>query len=171
MTGEPYSPPPFQGPRGRGFGRALAAILFLCIVAGGVIASVAFVVHSFHSAAGGPRRTVEFVVRQGESVSAIADDLQKQGLVSSSLLFQLYYRNKWWVGLGTGGFTCPEHDHEHGHHRRRPAGAAAGSADASGRERGAVQVAGFQIHFLPGKRAEEIAQLLQDNGVVSPRTS
>jgi UPF0755 protein len=34
-------------------------------------------------------------------------------------------------------------------------------------QRGKTLVAGFQIHFLPGKRAEEIAQLLQQNGVVS----
>jgi UPF0755 protein len=102
-------------------------------------------------------------------VSAIADDLQKQGLVSSSLLFQLYYR------INGGSDSVQAGSHALNTTMSMDTIAAALQEPPPvvptppAVKRGAVQVAGFQIHFLPGKRAEEIAQLLQDNGVVSAK--
>ncbi len=78
--------------RGGGRGGALIALLILAVLATVVLGGLGYAVHQFHSSAGGPRKSVTFVVAPGESVSTISDALQKDGMVSSSLMFRLYYQ-------------------------------------------------------------------------------
>lgn len=167
MSPEGFAPPPIAPPGRQGHGGALIALLVLCLIAGAGIAGVSYALHQFHSAVGGPKRTVEFTVRPGEGVSTIADSLQKQGLVSSALLFQLYYR----INGGS------EHIHA-GKHRlnstmsidtivsqlQQPTYQPPSQPTVVAR--GAVKN-GFPITLLPGKRMEEIGQLLQKYGIVS----
>ncbi|MDB5056596.1 MAG: aminodeoxychorismate lyase [Chloroflexi bacterium] len=90
-------PSGLQSPQGRsrGHGGALVGLILLAVIAAGAIGAVAYALHQFHSSTGGPKKTVAFVVRQGEGVNDIANDLQKEGLLSgglNSMLFRLYYQ-------------------------------------------------------------------------------
>lgn len=76
----------------RGRAGALVGLLVVAILAVLVLGGIGYAVKQIHSSVGGPRRTVQFAVRQGESVSDVANELQKDGLVSSSWLFGIYYR-------------------------------------------------------------------------------
>ncbi|MDB5057716.1 MAG: hypothetical protein JWO59_1188 [Chloroflexi bacterium] len=96
---------PIQSAPSSGHGGALIGLLLLVLIAGGAIGGVAYVLHKFHSSVGGPRKTVHFVVQKGEGVSAIANQLEKDGLVSNSTLFQLYYR----FNGGSGGIQAGPH--------------------------------------------------------------
>lgn len=167
VPGSPYdstpAPPP---PPHRSHAGALIALLILCVVAGAVIAAVGYTLHSFHSAAGGPRKTVRFVVRPGETVSQIADDLQRRGLVSSSMLFQFYYR----INGGAEDIHAGEHTLNTGMSMETVAAALQAQPVVAPTPitvaHGGTVTAGFPVHFLPGKRAEEIGMLLQKLGVV-----
>jgi UPF0755 protein len=159
---------PTPAPPRRGHGGALAALLVLCVIAGAVIAAVGYGLHSIHSAAGGPRKAVQFVVRPGESVGQIADDLQNHGLVSSGLIFQWYVR----INGGAQNFRAGAHQlnttmsmDDVASTLQQPPLVATPTAPTV--THNGITTAGFPIHFLPGKRAEEIGALLQKNGVVS----
>ena len=177
MQTGPYSPDDalqyasaIAAPPRRGHGGALVALLFLCVVAAVGIGAIAYAMHSFHSAAGGPKRTVRFVVQPGESVGRLADALQSDGLVSSSMLFQLYYR----INGGSENIHAGVHmldttmsmDTIATDLQQQPPAPAPTPLTV---RQGATLAAGFPVHFLPGKRAEEIGQLLQNLGVVSEK--
>lgn len=164
--GPDYAPAPL--PPHRGHGGALVVLLVLCLVAAVVIGAVGYGLHSLHSAAGGPKRTVRFVVQPGETVGQVADDLQRQGLVSSSLIFEWYFR----INGGAENIRAGTHtlnttmsmDAVASALQQQPAVATPTPLTVT---HNGVTTAGFSIHFLPGKRAEEIGQLLQKNGVVT----
>jgi UPF0755 protein len=126
-----------------------------------VIAGFGYLFSQFHNAVGGPKRTVRFVVKPGESVDAIAGDLARQGLVSNSLIFQLYFR------LNGGADQVQAGPHTL---------STTMSMDQIAKQLQILPPAppppvdSFQCcTFLPGKRAEEIAQLLQKYGVTSAK--
>ncbi len=87
-------PAAFHTRQGRtgGRGGTLFGLLIVVVVAVVVLGGIGYVVKQIHSSVGGPRKQVSFLVTQGEGVSAIANDLQSDGLVSSSWLFGIYYR-------------------------------------------------------------------------------
>lgn len=160
---QPYSPQaPWTGPvpvQKGGHGGALAFLLVICVLAAVAIAGIGYVFSQFHSAVGGPKRTVRFVISQGEGLSAIASDLARQGLVSNSLIFQLYFR----VNGGGGQVQAGPH-----------LLSTTMSMDQIAQQLQVLPPAvrppapSFQCcTFLPGKRAEEIAHLLEKYGVMS----
>jgi UPF0755 protein len=134
------------------------ALLLLGFIAAAVLAGVAYVSNQFHSAVGGPARHVTFVVAPGESITGIADDLAHQGLVSSSVLFQLYYR----INGGAELIQAGPH-----------ALSTTMSIDQIALTLQSPPLPPQKVivypccTFAPGKRAEEIAELLQKNGIMS----
>lgn len=145
-------------PGARGHGGAMVALLLILVIAIGVIGAGGYVLHQFHSSVGGPRRTVRFVVRPGESVSSIANELGNKGLVSSGFLFQLYYR------INGGSESI-----EAGLHILNTGMSMQDIADALQKPPPAPPVVDHSqdYNILPGHRAEEIAQDLAAGGAVS----
>ena len=167
-----FAPPGYLPPQPRRQGGTLLSLLMLALFAAAIVGGVAYIFHQFHSSVGGPKRTVLLTVRNGEGVGAIANDLQAKGLVSSSFLFQTYYR----INGGS--------DHIHaGIHRLdttmsmdalatqlqqpvaqpTPAPAVVRTAGTSG-ARGIANA--FPVTFLCCKRAEELGALLEKTGIV-----
>jgi UPF0755 protein len=154
----PGNLPSRQGRQG-GHGGTLLGLLLLVVVAVGVLGGIGYAVKQIHSSVGGPRKQVNFVVRQGEGISNVSNELQSDGLVSSSWLFGIYYR---YFG-GSGNLIAGTH----------PLNSDMSMDDIakilqSLPPRVAVVVPlQNQYNFLPGKRAEEIATLLEQNHVAS----
>jgi UPF0755 protein len=149
---------PVQASPSGGHGGALIGLLILLIIAGGAIGGVAYVLSKFHSSAGGPKRTVHFMVARGESVSEIANQLEKDGLVSNSTIFQLYYR----FNGGSDNIQAGKHTLD-----------TTMSMDtiASQLEKPVAVVVvdstANQYNILGGKRAEEIATILDKYHIAS----
>jgi UPF0755 protein len=102
---------------------------------------------------------VRFVVSPGETVNSIASALGSDGLVSNGFLFQLYYR------LNGGASSIQE-----GPHLLNTDMSMQQIADAlqqSPLRTVAVVDTSEDYNFLPGHRAEELAQALAKGGVVS----
>ncbi len=143
----------------RGHGGALVALLLILLVAGGVLGGIGYVFSQFHSAVGGPHREVRFVVSPGETVNSIASALGSDGLVSNGFLFQLYYR------LNGGASSIQE-----GPHLLNTDMSMQQIADALQQpplRTVAVVDTSEDYNFLPGHRAEELAQALAKGGAVS----
>jgi UPF0755 protein len=157
---DPYAPLNGSAQARSGHRGALVFLLIVCVLAAAAIGGIGYVFNQFHSAVGGPKRAVRFVVKPGESVGTIASDLERQGLVSNSLVFQLYFR------LNGGAGQVQEGPHIL---------TTAMSMDQIAQQLQILPPAPppantFQCcTFLPGKRAEEIAQLLQKYGVTSAK--
>ncbi|MGH2347348.1 MAG: endolytic transglycosylase MltG [Chloroflexota bacterium] len=149
-----YSPP--RG--GRGHGGAMFSLLIILIIALGVISGGGYVLHQFHSSVGGPRRAVRFVVSPGATVSSIANQLARQGLVSNSFLFELYYR----VNGGSGSIKA-------GPHKLNTDMSMQDVAVALQQMPPAPPVVDHSqdYNILSGHRAEEIGQALAKVGAVS----
>ncbi|MGH2390084.1 MAG: endolytic transglycosylase MltG [Chloroflexota bacterium] len=149
-----YSPP--RG--GRGHGGAMFSLLLILIIALGVISGGGYVLHQFHSSVGGPRRAVRFVVSPGATVSSIANQLARQGLVSNSFLFELYYR----VNGGSGSIKA-------GPHKLNTDMSMQDVAVALQQMPPAPPVVDHSqdYNILSGHRAEEIGQALAKGGAVS----
>ncbi len=154
QTGYPGNWPvanPVQPSPSGGHGGALIGLLVLLLIAGGAIGGVAYVLNKFHSSVGGPKKTVHFVVARGEGVGDIANQLEKDGLVSNSTIFQLYYR----FNGGSGNIQAGTHTLNSDM-----------SMDTIARalQKPVVVVVhdttANQYNILGGKRAEEIAAIL-----------
>ena len=81
--------PPYVAPRYQTkiWGRVIfAALILVLVVVGGGGGGVYW---SLHHAQGSSSLPVTVSVRQGETVSALADSLQRQGIINSGLLFRL----------------------------------------------------------------------------------
>jgi UPF0755 protein len=129
---------------------ALIGLLVLVVLAVVVLGGIGYAVKQIHSSVGGPRKNVNFRIKQGESVSDVANALQDDGLVSSSGLFGIYYRF-----FGRSGNLI--------------AGTHALSSDmsmdtiAKALQQMPIRVVvppKMQFNILAGKRAEEIATIL-----------
>ncbi len=136
----------------------MLVLLVLVIIAAAVLGGVGYISNRFHTAVGGPIRTVRFVVAPGEDVTGIADDLAHQGLVSSSVLFEIYYRINGGAELiqaGPHALTTSMSIDQIAHTLQMPP----------------LPPPKVTVYpcctFAPGKRAEEIAALLQENGIMS----
>jgi UPF0755 protein len=145
--------------RAGGRGGAFAGLLALAVLAAAILAGVGYVVQQIHSSPGGPHKTVAFVVVPGEGVSAIGDALQKDGLVSSSFIFRMYYQ---FLG-GSGSIQAGSHILNNGMSMDQIAKAIQSPS---------VVVATpvplqNQYNILPGKRAEEIAAILDKYHIAS----
>jgi UPF0755 protein len=133
-------------------------LLLLGCIAAAVLAGVGYVTDRFHSAVGGPARRVTFVVAPGEGITGIADGLAQQGLVSSSVLFQLYYRingDAELIQAGPHALSTSMSIEQIAQTLQMP-------------PLPPPKVIVYPCcTFAPGKRAEEIAALLQENGIMS----
>ena len=137
----------------------LIGLLILVGVALAAIGGVAYALKQFHSSSGGPYRTVTFVVAPDEGVSTIADQLQKDNLVNSSLFFRLYYQ-----------FNGSPSLIQAGPHRLNTNMSMDDLAKAI--QSAPIKVAppppsANQYNILPGKRAEEIAAILEKYHIAS----
>ncbi len=133
-------------------------MLVILVFALGLIAGGGYVLHQFHSSAGGPRRNVRFVVPAGATVGTVADSLAKQGLVSSGFLFELYYR----INGGSGSIKAGPHQLNTDMSMQDVANALQQMPPAP------PPVNHNQdYNILAGHRAEEIAQALAKGGAVS----
>jgi UPF0755 protein len=141
-------------------GCALVGLLVVAVVAAVAIGAMAYFVNQIHSSAGGPRRTVAFVVSRGEGMSAIADQLQRDGLVSSSLVFRLYYQ----FGGGSGTVLAGTHVLRTDESMDSIMKALQSLPTAVAIRPAPVQ---NQYNILPGKRAEEIATILNKYHIAS----
>src|SRR5579875_551170 len=96
-----------SGPRRRNVGQTLLSLLvFIVIVAIGVYAASQYVVHGCRPAAAAQNRTVIVHVKNGESTSQIADDLQNKGLIWKASVFH------WYLRLAGIGGTIQAGDHK-----------------------------------------------------------
>lgn len=81
------------GPRRRDTGRTLLSlVLLVAIVCGGLYGAGQYLVHGVRPATAAQGRTVTFVVKPGESVPALADRLQADGLIFNATVFHWYLR-------------------------------------------------------------------------------
>jgi UPF0755 protein len=149
-----------QGRTGGGHGGRLVGLLLIIVLAGAVIGGGAYVLKQIHSSAGGPRRIVAFQVTRGEGISTIADQLARDGLVSSSVIFRLYYQ----FGGGSGTILSGSHALNSGMSMDEIAKALQTPPVVAVAH---VQPAQNQYNFLPGKRAEEIATILDKYHIAS----
>ena len=147
---------------GSGHGGSLAALLLLLLIAAAGIGGVTYVVHSFHSSAGGPLRKVQFVVKPGETLDQISGQLQDDGLVSSKWLFQLYYR----INGGSESIHAGAHALNTGMSMDQIAGQLQQVPQVLPKV-APVASPYHPFNFLPGKRAEEIGDLLQKYHVIT----
>lgn len=136
-------------------------LILVTVIAAGAIGAMRYALRQFHSSAGGPKKTVAFVVRQGEGVSGIADDLQKEGLLSgglNSLLFRLYYQ----VSGDPSSIIA-------GKHMLNSAMSIDQIATALSRMPPIPTALPTQnqFHILAGKRAEEVAAILNTYHIAS----
>jgi UPF0755 protein len=130
----------------------MIGLLVLAIIAVVVLGGMGYAVKQIHSSVGGPRRNVSFTVQQGASVSDVANELQKDGLVSSSWLFGTYYR---FFG-GSGNLMAGTH----ALNSEMSMDVIAKNLQSMPVRVVIVEQPQNQYNILAGKRAEEIASIL-----------
>jgi len=146
--------------RSRGHGGTFIGLLLLAIIGGGVLAGGGYLLHAIHSSPGGPVKQVAFVVQQGEDLTSVSNHLESDHLVTWGWLFKFYYS---YLRSGSGDLQAGTHNLNTGMSMDQ----IAQNLDT----RPIVVVTPvptkYQYNFLAGKRAEEIATILQDDGVTT----
>lgn len=141
------------GPRrGRDAGRTLLSlVLFVVIVAIALVSIGQYALHGYHpQVAQGRPKTVTITVKQGESTSDVAAQLEAQGLIPNATLFRLYENM-------SGNTILP------GAHTLHTGMTQADIATALGQGPPPVPVVTLQLR--DGWRAEQIAEALDKAGV------